>query len=183
MKLLIVICAVVVLLQLAAIGRNVASNDGERPSREAIENGEWDPAREVPAVAKLEALLDRFRTRLDLPWDDDTHAFAPGPEQRVEFGGGANQRVAKFELVSGTGVSIRYECGADDEGCRPQVVCLCLANEPVVDDDFAMCGDSFRTVNGRCPADGHLGEIVVREERGALWFAGLGALGGTLRQR
>ncbi|HEX6994660.1 MAG TPA: hypothetical protein VF339_11005 [Gammaproteobacteria bacterium] len=182
MKLLIVICVVVLLLQLAAVGRNMSSSDGAPPSKEAVENGDWDPAVAVPVGAKLEALVDRFRPRLELPWEDDTHAFPAGANEPVTFEGGADQRVAKFELTAGTGVRIGYGCDSGGEECE-QDVCLCAANAPLELRHFLICGDGFRPEGGRCPADGNLGKIVVREETGVLWFTGLGELGGTVRQR
>lgn len=182
MKLLIAICVVVLLLQLAAVGRSVSSSDGEPPSKEAVENGDWDPAAAIPVGATLERLLDPFRPRLALPWDDDTHAFPPGADEPVAFDRGSDGRVAKFELIAGTGVRIRYDCESDRGEC-PQLVCLCAANEPLALEDFSMCGNGFRAAGGRCPADGHQGEIVVYDETGVLRFSGLGALGGTVRQR
>lgn len=183
MKLLIAICVVVLLLQLATVGIHVSSGDREQPSADAIEDGDWDPAAAVPLGGTFEALLDPFRPRLELPWDDDTKAFPGGTNEVVVFKGGSDdQRVAKFELTAGTGILIRYDCSRDGAQC-PQIVCLCPANEPLAAEDFSVCGDGLRPRDGKCPSDGNRAEIVVYGETGELRFAGLGDLGATVRQR
>ena len=189
MKVLIVICVAVLLLQLAAVGVNLSSDERERPSEDEIESGAFSPGATVEAFEKL---LDPFRQRLGLsPWDEDEKTFPAGADEAVQFSvqfsvpfseGSEDQRVAKFELTAGTGVLIGYGC--DREGARcPQVVCLCPADQPVVREDFQACGDALRLANGRCPADGDRGELVVYGKTGELRFAGLGAGGGTVRQR
>lgn len=182
MKLLIAICVVVVLLQLGAVGLNMSSSGGEQPSKEAVEDGDWDPAAAFPVGATLERLFDPFRQRLDLRWDDDTHAFPAGADEDFTFRDASEGLVAKFELTAGTGVRIRYGCDSDGDDCE-QAVCLCPANAPLDLQHFSMCGDGFRPAGGRCPADGNLGKIVIGGETGKLWFTGLGPLGGTVRQR
>jgi hypothetical protein len=183
MKILIIICAVVLLLQIGALGLSFGTGSTEKPTRDEVENGDWDPEKKLPAAAaRFESLLDKFRPRLDLPWEEQF--FPSGDAEPVIFRNGGEgdkgRRVAKFELVSGTGVSIGYSCSLakPDYEC-PQTVCLCSANAPV----DALARSACASLPPVCPADGNLGEIVVYGETGTLEFSGLGAAGGKVRQR
>lgn len=179
MKVLIVVCTIVLLLQLATVGVNLSSGSGDPPSD--VEDGDWQAAEAFPLAAAFERLLDPLRKRLVLPWDEQT--FPGGAGEPVEFSEGSDdQRVAKFELTAGTGVLIRYECSREGARC-PQVVCLCPAGESIVLQDFISCGDAFRPRDGKCPSDGDQGELVVYGKTGEIYFAGLGSSGGTVRQR
>jgi hypothetical protein len=182
MKVLIVICAVVLLLQIGALGLSVGTGDVDHPQRDEIEDGKWHADDEFPLAAKAEALLDRFRPRVHLPWEEQV--FPSGTPSPVPFTHGAKgtdgRRVAKFELVSGTGASIAYACSIDKPGFKcPQRICLCQPDK-LVDVKARTACPSLPAV---CPADGHLGEIVLYGETGTLEFLGLGAAGGKVRQR
>jgi hypothetical protein len=182
MKVLIVVCAIVLLLQIGALGLSFGTGDVDHPERGQIEDGEWHPENEFPLAAKAEAFLDRFRPRLELPWEQQS--FASGTASRVSFTHGGKgtegRRVAKFELVSGTGASIAYACSIDKPGFEcPQRVCLCQPGKPT----DALARAACTSLPAVCPADGNLGEIVVYGETGSLEFLGLGAAGGTVRQR
>jgi hypothetical protein len=185
MKILIVICIVVLLLQFGALGLSFGTGDVDRPTEEQIEDEEWHPEEEFPTTARFERLLDPFRPRLVLQhWEQQQKSFAAGITEPVSFENGhEDRRVAKFELTSGTGILIRYECSRIGQGYRcPQVTCLCPAGAAINLADFSDCGRSQPDAN-ICPTDGGGGEIVVYSEKGTLLFSGLGAGGGTVRQR
>lgn len=180
MKVLIVVCVVVLLLQFGVLGLSFGTGGGDEPTPEDIEDGRWDLKR---SVTRVENLLDPFRPRLELPWEEKS--FTAGGTEEFAFGNGHDdRRVAKFELTAGTGVLIRYECDIrDTEGYTcPQVACLCPAGAALDLRDFMAC-ERFRPDGSRCRADGNVGEIVVYSKTGALEFSGLGAHGGTVRQR
>jgi hypothetical protein len=174
MKLVIVIVVIVILLYAATLGMGLSGGDMDTPSEEEIEDGDWDPKKKVPEVGFLDGLLDPFRPRLELPWKEK--AFGSEAEQVAFDNGHADGRVAKFELLSGTGLRIHYSClgaapGLDD--CT-QTVCLCGAG---VTDLQSVAGcDEQR----QCTATG---EIVVYTASGTLEFSGIGEQGGTVTQR
>jgi hypothetical protein len=174
MKLVIVIVVIVILLQAATLGMGLSGGGMDKPGRDEIEDGDWDPKEKVPEAGFLDGLLEPFRPRLELPWKDK--AFGGEAEQVVFDNGHADGRVAKFELVSGTGVRIHYGCvgmapGLDD--CT-QTVCLCGAGFT----DLQSVSDC--TKQKKCMATG---EIVVYSESGTLEFTGVGEQGGTVTQQ
>lgn len=181
MKVLIAVCVVVLLLQGAVLGLSF-SNSGDAPTKEDIENGDWVPGKHVPIAAVFEGLLDPFRERLELPWEEKK--FPAGRTEAVTFKNGSKDwRVAKFKLTDGDGVRIRYDCDLEGEEYQcPQVACLCPAGEFLNLQDFPGCGD-LRTDGNRCPADGDIAEIVVYSTVGTLGFSGFGDDGGTVQQR
>ncbi|HEX7079408.1 MAG TPA: hypothetical protein VF329_00135 [Gammaproteobacteria bacterium] len=182
MKVLVVVCAVVLLLQIGALGLSFGTGDVDHPERDQIEDGEWHAENEFPLAAKAEAFLDRFRPRLKLPWDEQFFASDAASPVAFTHGGEGTEgrRVAKFELVAGTGASIAYACSIDKPGFEcPQRICLCQPDKPV----DALARAACPSLPAVCPADGHLGEIVVYGETGTLELQGLGAAGGTVRQR
>lgn len=173
MKLVIVIVVIVLLLQAATLGLGLSGGGMDEPSEEEIEDGDWDPEKKVPAATVLDGLLDPFRPRLDLPWEKGTF----GAEmQRVNFGNGsADGRVAKFELVAGTGVRIHYGCaGAVPPRDCGQTVCLCGPGLTSLE-SIADCAEQRK-----CTAEG---EIVVYTASGTLEFTGIGDQGGTVTQQ
>lgn len=176
MKVLIIICAVLLLLQFGVLGLGFATGGGEQPTEEQIEDGDWDPEGKVPVAAGFEQLLEPFRPRLELPWKQKS--FPAGTMQQVTFGNGhEDRRVAKFELTGGDGVLIRYECSNIGKGYRcPQVACLCRPGAAIDSQELAAC-------DGSPPGCLPEGEIVVYSETGTLEFSGMGNAGGTVRQR
>jgi hypothetical protein len=160
-KTLIVICVIVLLLQVAALGVSFSGGGGDEPTEEKVENG-WEPDANS-RTARFEGLLDPFRPRIELPWEEQSFLAEP---VNVEFKKGAKQRIAKFELAGGGGVMVEYACGVSAApGCRNQTICLCPAGSAVCDDD------------------GHIGAVTVYAETGTLRFTGLTPAGGTVRQR
>lgn len=181
MKLLIIICVIVLLLQLAVIGLGLSTGDGEKPSTDEIEDGDWDPKKKHERTSGFESLLDPFRPRLELPWKQESFQTV-SPVDVTFTNGHEDRRVAKFELTGGTGVMIRYDCRARSDADRcPQITCLCPANKPIDAQAFSGCGRSGPKGN-QCPADGNIGSIVVYSETGKLQFSGLSSTGGTVQQ-
>jgi hypothetical protein len=181
MKVLIVVCALVLLLQIGALGLSFGTGDIDPRTKDRIKSGEQPPDKEFPLAARFENFLDRFRPRLDLSWE--TQSFPSGSTQTIAFRNGGKgsdgQRVAKFELASGTGARIGYACRIDKPGYNcPQSICLCQPGEPL----DALTRAACMSLPPVCPADGNVGKIVVYGETGTLEFSGLGAAGGTVRQ-
>ena len=76
MKVLIVICVVILLLQIGVLGLGVATGEGDQPSYTEIENGDWDPDEKVPTTSSFNRLLRPFRPRLKLPFIEKSFAGA-----------------------------------------------------------------------------------------------------------
>jgi hypothetical protein len=177
-KTLIVICVIVLLLQVAALGVSFSGGGGDEPTEEKVENG-WEPDANS-RTARFEGLLDPFRPRIELPWEEQSFLAEP---VNVEFKKGAKQRIAKFELAGGGGVMVEYACGVSAApGCRNQTICLCPAGSAVLAQNFSACG-SAAPRRAVCDDDGHIGAVTVYAETGTLRFTGLTPAGGTVRQR
>lgn len=171
MKLVIVIVVIVILLQAATLGIGLSGGGMGKPTTDEIKDG-WDPKEKVPEASFLGNVLDPFRPRLDLPWENGTFG---AETQQVAFGNGhADGRVAKFELAAGTGVRIHYGCvrAVPPRECT-QTVCLC---RPGFLNPQAMAGCDEQ----ECAATG---EIVVYSVSGTLEFTGIGDEGGTVTQQ
>jgi len=183
MKLLIIICVAVLLLQAGTLALGISIGDGDAPSDEEIEDGSWNPKEQVPKMAWVANLLDSFQPQLDLGWEQK--GFAAGRTEPVKFEHDEDDRlVAKFKLINGTGVMIQYDCafhGRKGYEC-PQTACVCPVSA-VTDEPRAVECQELELNGIMCPTKGEMGVIVVYTKTGTLRFSGLGSGGGTVEQR
>lgn len=183
MKVLLIVCAVVLALQLAVLGYSFSGGDKKPPSREEVEDGDWDPAEEYPMTAWADDLFGAFRTRIELPERASQH-FAVDETVSLQYRHDSKDKrvIAEFELISGEGVMIRYTCGIFKKGytCPEQIACLCSPGATIDPDHFAACGDA-RPQESECPEEGDIGEVIVYSKIGELEFTGLGNAGGTVK--
>jgi hypothetical protein len=181
MKALIVICVIVLVLQVATLGVSLSGGSGSNPpTSDQIKSGQEPKASEFPITARFEGLLDPLRPRIKLPWAEKSfHASV----ESVQFEGGADQRLAKFELTGGSGARIAYDCTALGKDCpkdqQTQTVCLCPPKAALPPDFVALC----KPRDAVCAENGNVGAITVYAKTGTLQFSGIGPAGGTVRQR
>lgn len=87
MKVLVVVCVVVLLLQFGVLGLSFGTGDGGEPTPEDIEDNRWDLK---PLVTRVEGLLDPFRPRLELPWEEKL--LPAGGTEEFAFGNGQDRK-------------------------------------------------------------------------------------------
>lgn len=183
MKILLIICAVILALQIAVLGYSFSDGDKNPPSEEEIEDGDWDPGEEYPMTAWADDLFGAFRERIELS-KRASQPFAGGETVSLQYKHESEKErvIAEFKLTSGEGVMIRYTCGVFKKGytCPEQVACLCSPGATIDPDHFAACGDA-RPQEAACPEEGDIGEVIVYSKIGELEFTGLGNAGGTVK--
>ncbi len=171
MKPLLIILILVAVLQAATLGYGLVSDgDADRPSDEAVENGEWEPS--YAAIDFLDSVAAPFRssptvstTRLTLQEDQS---------RTISYSDGEDGQAINFEAKSGYGVHVRYNCSArDDRDTCPQTMCLCALNARIDPGDFSRCG-KVRPQAVSCPLKRTKGRIIIYNASGDIRIEALG---------
>lgn len=166
MKVLLIICAVVVLLQSFTLWKARSSDDKSSPTPEEVDDGKW----ELPTRVKdVEASLESFRLRIKLPWKE--RSIGPGMTELVEFRRGDKKgRLARFRLTAGTAVRIAYQ---NPQNGQLDLLCLCADGGLAGIEPQPYCGRKFKG----CSTEG---KIVFYGKEGQFTLEGLA--GGTIEQ-
>jgi len=184
MKILLIICGVVLVLQLAVLGYSF-SGGGDPPADEELRDGEWNAGEEYPMTEWANGLLSPFRPHIKIFNNGLDQPIAGAEQREIEYRHESDDKrvIAEFDFISGYGVLIKYQCGIlNRKGftCPEQVICLCSEGRPINIDDFSVCG-SARPKGDRCPEEGNVGKIIVYSKRGKFLLHGLGDEGGRVR--
>lgn len=184
MKLLLIICAIILVLQFAVLGYSF-TDGGDAPTDEEIEDGDWDAGEEFPMTKWANGVLAPFRPRAKILNDGLDQALAGDEERIVEYRHDIDKKrvIIELSLASGDGALVKYRCGVlNRKGftCPEQVICLCPEGRAINLNDFDGCGKA-RPDGPICEEEGNTGEIIVYSKRGEFLVRGLGDEGAALR--